>query len=339
MSCWAKYRPTKPGHRKSDLLYLSDKVDVEKYEFTGPESAPFFEVTTQPIPRDQLTDPKAKGGCLVLVTIKPGLPLGAIRQTIRLDLKLADKPATTMIEIPFEGTIDSDISIIGRSWNADLGRLRIGDVDAPKASCELFRQSADRTPRGIVKPQHVDPAWLKVSLGEPVDVATGTGRDGGVTKIPLTIEIPPGTPPANHLGSDQGKYGELILETTHPTSSNRMYLQSHLQKIARVMLPYGPLGGSHTMGMDPNMTKTLGRPAAAGLAMIACWAVAASVGAMRSRPTSRHSANGGTRRTLRHNGGAADDGHTPSGTVDRRRRAPGRRTPLRRNDQGRKIRA
>jgi hypothetical protein len=52
---------------------------------------------------------------------------------------------------------------------------------------------------------------MKVTVGEPTEL-----RSGAVTQIPLTIEIPPGQPPVNHLGYDQGAYAEIVLETTHP---------------------------------------------------------------------------------------------------------------------------
>ncbi len=58
-------------------------------------------------------------------------------------------------------------------------------------------------------------------MGEPSELSSGA-----VTQIPLTIEIPPDAPPANHLGTEQGKYGEVILETTHADIKQiRMYLQ------------------------------------------------------------------------------------------------------------------
>ena len=71
----------------------------------------------------------------------------------------------------------------------------------------------DRRHDVTIKTGKVDPSWLKVTLGEPTELKSG---DGGVTQIPLTIEIPPGMPPVNHLGTDQGKYAEVVLETTHP---------------------------------------------------------------------------------------------------------------------------
>jgi hypothetical protein len=53
------------------------------------------------------------------------------------------------------------------------------------------------------------PDLLLVKLGERED-------DGKVTLIPLTIQIPKGSPPASHLGPTQEKLGRITLKTTHP---------------------------------------------------------------------------------------------------------------------------
>ena len=55
------------------------------------------------------------------------------------------------------------------------------------------------------------PSVLKVSLGQPSEI-----NNGAVVADAVMIDIPPGSPPVNHLGSEQGKLGEIILETTHP---------------------------------------------------------------------------------------------------------------------------
>ncbi len=47
-----------------------------------------------------------------------------------------------------------------------------------------------------------------------------------MTQIPLTIEIPPGMPAVNHLGTNQGKFAKVVLETTNPDAKQiRMDLQ------------------------------------------------------------------------------------------------------------------
>ena len=39
---------------------------------------------------------------------------------------------------------------------------------------------------------------------------------GPPRKPPLFVQIPKGSPPVNCFGSDQGKLGQIVLETNHP---------------------------------------------------------------------------------------------------------------------------
>jgi hypothetical protein len=56
-----------------------------------------------------------------------------------------------------------------------------------------------------------DPAELRATIGAPRRL-----RDG-LIHVPLTIEVPAGTPPMVHLGTVQGDEGQIKLGTTHPT--------------------------------------------------------------------------------------------------------------------------
>jgi len=194
---------------------LDDSVQVVGHEFMAPESARFFEMQSEPIPTDQLTESDAKSGCRVRLTLKPGLPLGMIQQTIRLDLQLGEAKETVSVDVPIQGVIDSDVSIVGQGWEQQLSRLSFPAVSSAKgATRKLFvLLRGDRRHDVTIKTGKIDPPWLKVTLGEPTELKSG---DAGVTQVPLTIEIPPGMPPVNHLGTDQGKYAEVVLETTHP---------------------------------------------------------------------------------------------------------------------------
>jgi hypothetical protein len=202
---------------------LADNVHVVSHEVTEAETAEFFTVNSQPIPRDQIAEADAKSGCRVIVTIKPGLPLGSIRQTIRLQLALGNSPETSTVEIPVEGTVDADISVVGAGWDQDQSRLTIGSVKSAKGTKRtlLVLVRGDHHADVRITPIEADPAWMKVTIGEATEL-----RSGAVTQIPLTIEIPPGQAPVNHLGSDQGAYGEIVLETTHPEVKKlRMYVK------------------------------------------------------------------------------------------------------------------
>ncbi len=192
---------------------LDEPLEVLSWEFSETEEAPFFEVDVEPIPDEQLaSDPEAKSGVRVGVALKPGLPQGAFRQTIRLKTNLDQVPE---VSIPVQGTLAGDISIvaIGSGWEADHNMLSLGTVDATRG----IRRQLLLVVRGqyrnevAFEPIRVFPDWLEVTVG-----ATSPIGGGAVNQTPLWIAIPEGAPPAAHLGSELGKLGEVRLETNHP---------------------------------------------------------------------------------------------------------------------------
>ena len=191
--------------------YLPQKLEITGHKLVDPDTAGQLEITYQPLASDQFKDePDVKSGYLVKIIVKSGLPLGAFRQKILLATNLKDSPT---VEIPVEGTVGSDISIVGGGWNDKNGVLTLGTVRS--------RQGAEQTVllscRGsyskdvTYKVAHVAPGLLKVELGKRAEVSRGK-----VSLTPLTIQIPKGSHPANHLGSEQGDFGRITIETDHP---------------------------------------------------------------------------------------------------------------------------
>ncbi|MEX0978993.1 MAG: DUF1573 domain-containing protein [Pirellulales bacterium] len=203
--------------------FLSDEVRVVEHEFLNAESASLFEFKSEPIARDQFTEPTAKSGCRVLVTLKPGLPLGPFRQTIRLTVETGQGGDPTTSEMSIEGVVVSDLSIVGPGWRSASGVLTIGNVNGAKGAKRsltlLVRGEARKNV--VVEPLKLDPPWLHVALGEPTEL------NDSVTQIPLSVEIPAGRPPAIYLGTDQGKFAEIILGVkNHPDVKEiRMYVK------------------------------------------------------------------------------------------------------------------
>ena len=191
--------------------YLPQKLEITGHKLKDGESAELFEVTYRPLASDQFKDePDVKSGCLVTIAIKSGLPLGAFRQRILLTTNLKDSPT---VEIPVEGTVDSDISIIGRGWNDKNGVLTMGTVSGREGAEQTVMLACRGSYSKDVtyKVAHVAPGLLKVELGKRAEVSRGK-----VSLTPLTIQIPKGSHPANHLGSEQGDFGRITIETDHP---------------------------------------------------------------------------------------------------------------------------
>jgi hypothetical protein len=189
--------------------YLDPAIKVAGTEWANPATAAFYETSHLPLSADQLKEEKdAKSGLLVKVTVKPGMPQGPIHQ--KLILKTSTGSSLTL---PIDGNVGSEIALVGHGWDPDTGILSIGEIaSAAGATRHLMLVIRGPLRRDVkFKTQQVKPDLLKVSLGSPKEI-----NSGAVIEIPVQVEIPAGSPPANHLGSDQGKLGEIMLETSHP---------------------------------------------------------------------------------------------------------------------------
>lgn len=191
----------------SVYCYVSDELRVSDPQFTESDTAEFFEARIDPIPGEELTELGAKSGRRVLVTLKPGLPPGPFRQTIRLTLEMGQSVEPTELEVSIEGTVASDLTIVGHGWRADTGVLTIGSVDGAKGATRRLTVlvRGDAREQVELEPMEVDPPWLRVAAGK------SSKLNDSVNQIPLTVEIPPGRPPAIYMGTDQGDYARIVL--------------------------------------------------------------------------------------------------------------------------------
>jgi hypothetical protein len=174
-------------------------------------TAKFFQVTPEPIPQAQVQEEKgARSGVLLRVAVKPGLPQGPFQQTISLR---TNQPSHAELTLPVKGMVQSDISIAGADWNPQLGLVDIGTVSgqtgAQRRVVLVVRGAKCKEVR--FKPAGTVPEFLQVEVGQTTVVG-----DGATAHTPLIIQIPPGSRPANHLGSEEGKLGQILLETNHP---------------------------------------------------------------------------------------------------------------------------
>jgi hypothetical protein len=186
----------------------ADNLQIVSHTLENQSLAAFFDVKAEPLTAEELTSQGAKSGAKVTVTVKPGLPLGPVKQRIILTTNLE---RASRIEIPVEGTVTSDISLVGQDWAGN--QLRVGRISS--------QQGMTRTLRLVTRGSHRDdvafkivkvwPEALKAELGEKTFNANRS-----ISLVPLTISLPAGTPLMNHLGTDSGKMGEVVLETTHP---------------------------------------------------------------------------------------------------------------------------
>jgi hypothetical protein len=195
--------------------FESDPFEILSHEFSGGPNAADFELRTEEMPADQVAEVEgAKAGKILNVIVKPGLPLGPLRQRIRLSLSLPGKPT---VEVPIEGSVIGDISIVGpANWHDEFNLLSLGSVE---------RQEGARSQNMslVVKGEHRDEVNLKVRSVEPdflkIHFAEGEPVAGqSVLKIPFTIEVPPNAPSGEHNNTIDRPFGKIELDTGHPTT-------------------------------------------------------------------------------------------------------------------------
>lgn len=187
---------------------------VESQNFVNPDTASFFTLDWRPATAEELQKKQdATCGLTGTLTVKPGLPLGPINQTIQLKTNV---PEAEQLELAVSGSVISDISIVGPSqFREERSVLSFGTVQrdsGAKATLRILVKGPRREETKLTL-QEVDPKdVLAVRLDEAQKI-----NDGAVYMYPLHIEIPAGSRLVNRMGTEQAKMGKIVIETTHPT--------------------------------------------------------------------------------------------------------------------------
>ena len=194
--------------------YLPEPLEITGYRLGKSATSEIFQVDWTPLSDDEIAkEMDAKSGYLANVTVNPGLPPGPFRQTILFETNLQKHPT---IDVPVTGTVGGEISIVGPGWSQELGVLSIGTVDRREGAERnlLIVVRGPRRKEVKFKLAEVVPDLLEVdeaALSQPIETP-----GGAVTQYHLKIRIPPGSRPANHLGSRRNKLGRITIESTHP---------------------------------------------------------------------------------------------------------------------------
>ncbi|MHC4399556.1 MAG: DUF1573 domain-containing protein [Planctomycetota bacterium] len=200
------------GYRETPLKLID-------YELLDPTEAEYFDVTFKPLPPDEVKkEEDAHHGHLVEVTVKPGLPVAPFAQTILLKTNYKEAPT---LRLGIGGKIVSEIRVFGPGYREHSGDVRMGVIKSQEGGqTKLFLRVRGPFCREVrFEPIEVFPDLLKVTAGEP-EVAS----DGNSTLTPLTIEVPKGSPPADHASVDRAKQGRITLRTHHPTAPKLLIL-------------------------------------------------------------------------------------------------------------------
>lgn len=192
--------------------YRDEDLRIDGHQFSDLSTKDFFDVQTEPLPRDEWEDPQAISGIRVTVSIKPGLPLGVVQQVIGM---FTNKRDIAPLEIAIDMTIVSDISVLGgRNFNDETNVLRLGPVlkaNGKTAKLYLMVKGRHRDKVSFSLAEIDPPDALEAELGEPREISNGV-----VLMVPLTITVPKGSPSVHRMGSKQGSVGKIVLNTQHP---------------------------------------------------------------------------------------------------------------------------
>ncbi|MCR4411269.1 MAG: DUF1573 domain-containing protein [Thermoguttaceae bacterium] len=203
------------GREATVQLYCfkSEPFKIVGHECSDRATAGAFEVRVDPMPADQLaSETGAKSGCLVHLTVKPGLPLGAFQQTITLKTNLASTPT---VAIPVKGTVVGEIRIAGpMGWDPNTNSLNLGSLG--------LEEEIERSLTIFVHGPHAKDVRFEVLRREPELLEVQLGQNdtkGQLTRVPLTIRIPKShknKEPMDYSGSETAQPGTIVLGSNHP---------------------------------------------------------------------------------------------------------------------------
>ena len=195
------------------FTYGESPPEVETVTIDHPQASRFFTLAHSPLsPEEIAAETGASGGFRIDLDIKPGLPLGRLRQTITARFRMPEEVAA---EIPVEGTVGGDLVLAGPGWDSSRQALMLGTVSGATGLKRRIFLSAKGPHRDSVRPvvEEAVPDVLEVTIGEASPVGSGS-----VMRIPIDIVIPPGSRAVNHICSEQGPAGRIVLATGHPDS-------------------------------------------------------------------------------------------------------------------------
>ncbi|HEV3025803.1 MAG TPA: DUF1573 domain-containing protein [Pirellulales bacterium] len=188
--------------------YFVDDLQLRDIKCLDEDTAAYFDVEAAPVDSADLA-PSARSGAELVITVKPGLPLGRFQQRIRLATNVEENPEVT---IPVAGTVKGDVGFAGTRWDEPRAVLRLGAVKKSqnvKEKVTLYVRGPSQ--EGLVLgPPKVFPDWLVVTCSEPA-------RAGKVTQAVVTVEVPRGAPTGDYSVAEYVKPGEIIIPTNQPS--------------------------------------------------------------------------------------------------------------------------
>lgn len=197
--------------------FRPEPVSIVKHEWLSSDQLDKYQIVFEPLtPEEVARQQYAVSGVKMIVTIKPGLPVGSRRQGLRLTTSFADLKEPLLV--PVNVTVVGDITLAGSGVFKGRG-ISLGSVDqttGKKATVFLLVKGPHREETQI-EVERIEPAGAFIARLEQPDPSVKTAK-----RIPLVVEVPPGSPLINLSGSDGSERGKIHLKTTHPSMPTMM---------------------------------------------------------------------------------------------------------------------
>jgi hypothetical protein len=192
------------------------KIIGERFEIE--DTAHFFELEYGELTADEVSlEPQAKSGKKVLIHIKPGYPIGPLRQMVNLT---TDCDAEPDLYFRIEGNVVSDISIVGRHFDSVKNVYHMPAVDGVVGGESILQM--------IVKGENHADIEFEIDKIDPEGVMVvefgEKSSSERITRIPLIIRIPPGTPSVSRLGQ-LDDYAWIYIKTSHDVKEVKLAVQ------------------------------------------------------------------------------------------------------------------
>lgn len=202
--------------------YKRTDLSIDGTEFLDKDSQRFFDVKFRPLTAEELAEEiNALSGVMVEVFTKKGLPIGPLRQTLKLNTNIEP------IEIPITGRVTGDftfnlVNLPGQEYQFDeeQNQLRFGSLESGQdASVELVLNTnyrGDQSDIDIsIEPNEIIPSAKHIKIDVLRDKFKKIGR---LHQFRIRITIPKDCPEINLLGPDEKDMGRFVIRTTHPTA-------------------------------------------------------------------------------------------------------------------------
>ncbi|MEE2641838.1 MAG: DUF1573 domain-containing protein [Planctomycetota bacterium] len=197
--------------------YKFDDVEIEKFEFTDEKSREFFEASATPLSKEDLArEVNSLCGYLIEVKTKKGLPLGPLRQTLKITTN------KEVMEIPISGRVTGEfvISLVGSkySFNEEKNQIRFGKLGGESdVSVDLVLSTGRKFADAIkisMDSKETYPSSDHIRVDIQYDKFRRIGR---LYQYPIRVTIPRDCPNVELLGPLEQNLGRFVIHTTHPT--------------------------------------------------------------------------------------------------------------------------